>query len=58
MNLIIIMHITYASPAPKANDDLARATFCSEMAGAKNAMAPGAPGGASGSAFYSNLCFQ
>ena len=29
------------SPAPEANDDLAKATFCSEIAKVKNALASG-----------------
>ena len=33
--------ITCESPAPKANDDLANAKFCSEMAKIKNAQAFG-----------------
>ena len=32
---------TCESPAPKANDDLAKATFCSEIAKEKNAQAFG-----------------
>jgi hypothetical protein len=35
------LNITWSSPAPKANDDLAKAKFFSEMAKAKNAPAFG-----------------
>jgi len=39
--LIDLQAQRHASPAPKANEDLARAKFCTEMAKAKNAPALG-----------------
>ncbi|MCD6186424.1 MAG: hypothetical protein J7K84_11735, partial [Deltaproteobacteria bacterium] len=38
-NSYLLIGLTYASPAPKANEDLAKTRFYTEMAKAKNAMA-------------------